>query len=148
MNEHNTGKKVLLSALALVLLGGSAQVGAVTFQVASLTRVYSDPTGPAAPEAAKAEPAILAFARSVQAGPPISTLLVEDRNDVVKVLKDAGFAVLADNYGLSTDTEGFYSEKMDCTLLLSRHGQLWLIAMRGLPGTELYSPSQTVYGPF
>ncbi len=146
MNEHNTASKALLTMLVLSLLGGSVQAGAVKFQATSIAMVAKDATTSDVPVAAD-HPA-LAFARSVRAGPPQTTLLQGDRDAVVKVLTEAKFELLDGNYGPEADADGFYSEDMNCTLLLGRTGPLWLTAQKGQPSTDLHYPAKVVYGPY
>lgn len=129
-------RKTFLALLCLALLGGSAQVNALKVQETSIPMEASASAGRTT--SASADHLVLAFARSVRAGPPQRTLLSGERKAVVEVLIGAKFTALDGNYGPAADAEGFYSEEMNCTVLLSRSGPMWLTAQKGQPSSDLH----------
>lgn len=79
------------------------------------------------------------FAKSVRAGPPYRALYTGDCESLVKaLLADKLFEVMEGDYGPDADADGLYSEKMNCTVLLSRSGELWVTAQKGQPSSDLH----------
>ncbi len=137
-SSRTAHRKTLLTLLVLSLLGGSAQVGAWTFVTQPLSVSAAPQAAPAAASKPELVSAVLGFARSTRAGPPRRMLLSAERGAVVKVLTDAKFVALEGNYGPEAEAEGFYSEAMNCTVLLSRSGEMWLTAQKGQPSSDLH----------
>ncbi|WP_181391935.1 hypothetical protein [Deinococcus irradiatisoli] len=51
-------------------------------------------------------------------------------------------------YGSDNDADGFYSEDMNCTVLLTRKSPWWLTAKKGQPSIDLHYQAKMMYGPY
>ena len=138
MKRTNITKKALLTLLSLALLGGSTQVAAWTM----VTEPLSASPAPQPVQAATSDPnmvnAVMGFVRSTPAGLPRRTLMRGEGEAIRKILTEAKFTPLDGNYGPNADADGFYNEKMNFTVLVSRSGPMWMTVQKGQPSVELH----------